>query len=238
MSTGIIVAIVVAVIVVAALVIGVMTVLRRRRLQQRFGPEYDRVVGERDSKLKAEGELAERERRVRGLDIQPLTDSARAGYADQWAVIQERFVDTPADAVAGSQLLVAAVMTERGYPTDHPDQVLADLSVEHSDTLDRYRAAEEISKSAALGTASTEDLRLAMIHYRALFSDLLGEPANAEPGSAATEPEQATAAVHAAPKNGDAPVAGPQPAMAAGDPVTAADTSQQVNRSDTEELTK
>jgi hypothetical protein len=77
-----------------------------------------------------------------------------------------------------------------------------------------------------------------MIHYRALFSDLLGEPANAEPGSAATEPEQATAAVHAAPKNGDAPVAGPQPAMAAGDPVTAADTSQQVNRSDTEELTK
>ena len=238
MSTGIIAAIVVAVIVVAALVIGALTVMRRRRLQRRFGPGYDRVVGERDSKLKAEGELAERERRVRGLDIHPLTDAARAGYADQWAAIQERFVDAPADAVAGSRLLVAAVMTERGYPTEHPDQVRADLSVEHSDTLDRYRAAEEISKSAALGTASTEDLRLAMIHYRALFSDLLGEPADAGPGSAATEPEQTTAADHATPKNGDAPVAEPQRAMAAGDPVTAADTSQQFNRSDTEELTK
>jgi hypothetical protein len=131
MSTGIIAAIVVAVIVVAALVIGALTVMRRRRLQRRFGPEYDRVVGERDSKLKAEGELAERERRARGLDIHPLTDAARAGYADQWAAIQERFVGAPADAVAGSQLLVAAVMTERGYPTEHPDQVRADLSVEH-----------------------------------------------------------------------------------------------------------
>jgi hypothetical protein len=237
MSTGIIVAIVVAVVVVAALVIGALTVMRRRRLQRRFGPEYDRVVGERASKLKAEGELAERERRVRGLDTHPLTDAARAGYADQWAAIQERFVDAPADAVAGSQLLVAAVMTERGYPTEHPDQVRADLSVEHPDTVDRYRAAEEISKSAALGTASTEDLRLAMIHYRALFSDLLGEPADAGPGSAATEPEQTTAADHATPKNGDAPVAGPQRAMAAGDPVTAAATSQQLNRSGTEELT-
>jgi hypothetical protein len=176
MSTGIIVAIVVAVIVVAALVIGAMTVMRRRRLQQRFGPEYDRAVGERDSKLKAEGELAGRERRVRDLDIRPLTDSARTGYADQWAAIQERFVDAPADAVAGSQLLVAAVMTERGYPTEHPDQVLADLSVEHSDTLDHYRAAEEISKSAALGTASTEDLRLAMIHYRALSATCSASP--------------------------------------------------------------
>ena len=239
MSTGIIVAIVVAVIVVAALVIGAMTVMRRRRLQQRFGPEYDRAVGERDSKLKAEGELAERERRVRDLDIRPLTDSARAGYADQWAAIQERFVDAPADAVAGSQLLVAAVMTERGYPTEHPDQVLADLSVEHSGTLDHYRAAEEISKSAALGTASTEDLRLAMIHYRALFSDLLGEPADAGPGSGGDRTRaNYRGPPDAAPNNGNAPVAEPQRAMAAGDPVTAADTSQQFNRSDAEELTK
>jgi hypothetical protein len=69
-------------------------------------------------------------------------------------------------------------MTDRGYPVEDHDQVLADLSVEHSDTLGHYRAAEEISQSAAAGTASTEDLRQAMIHYRALFSDLLGDPAN------------------------------------------------------------
>lgn len=176
-STGIILVIVVAIIVIAAVVIGVMAAARRRRLQQRFGPEYDRLVGEHDSKLKAESELAERQRRVRELDIRPLTPSARATYADQWATLQERFVDAPGEAVAASQVLVVAVMSERGYPTEDHDQVLADLSVEHAQTLSRYRAAEEISASAAAGTASTEDLRQAMIHYRALFRELLGDSA-------------------------------------------------------------
>ncbi len=184
MSTGIIVAIVVAVIVIGAVVFVMIPMRRRRRLQQRFGPEYDRLAGERGSKRQAEAELTGRERRVRDLDIQPLTDVAREGYADQWAAIQERFVDTPGDAVAGAQLLVAAVMTERGYPAGHDDQVLADLSVEHAGTLDRYRAAEEINHRAAAGAASTEDLRQAMTGYRALFGDLLGEPADAGSGSA------------------------------------------------------
>jgi hypothetical protein len=180
MPIGIIVGIVVAVIVVGAVVLGAMTVLRRRRrLQQRFGPEYDRLVGERDSRREAEAELTERERRVQGLDIQPLTDVARASYAGRWTSIQEQFVDAPADAVSGAQFLVADGMTERGYPAEQhdQDQVLADLSVEHSGTLDRYRAAEEISGKAAAGTASTEDLRQAMVHYHALFADLIGEPA-------------------------------------------------------------
>jgi hypothetical protein len=175
-STGTILVIVVAIIVIAAVVIG-LTAARRRRLQQRFGPEYDRLVGEHDSKLKAESELAERQRRVRELDIRPLTPSARATYADQWATLQERFVDAPGEAVAASQVLVVAVMSERGYPTEDHDQVLADLSVEHAQTLGRYRAAEEISASAAAGTASTEDLRQAIIHYRALFRELLGDSA-------------------------------------------------------------
>lgn len=178
MSTGIIVGIVVAVVVIGTVAFGVMAVSRRRRLQQRFGPEYDRLVGERDSRREAEAELTERERRVEGFDIQPLTDPARASFAGQWASIQERFVDTPADAVSAAQLLVAAVMTERGYPAEPHDQVVADLSVGHSRTLDRYRAAEEISHKAAVGTVSTEDLRQAMVHYRALFGDLLGETAD------------------------------------------------------------
>jgi hypothetical protein len=185
MSTGIIVGIVVAVVVIGTVVFGVMAVSRRRRLQQRFGPEYDRLVGERESRREAEAELTERERRVEGLDIQPLTDPARASFAGQWANIQERFVDTPADAVSAAQLLVAAVMTERGYPAEPHDQVVADLSVGHSRTLDRYRAAEEISHRAAAGTVSTEDLRQAMVHYRALFGDLLGETADTGSGSAA-----------------------------------------------------
>jgi len=230
MSTVTIAVIVAAVVVVAVLMIGVMAIRRRRRLRQRFGPEYDRLVGERDSKRKAESELAGRERRVDGLDLQPLTESARAGYALQWAGIQERFVDTPEDAVASSQLLVVAVMTEVGYPADDPDQVLADLSVEHAATLGRFRAAEETSRSAAAGGASTEDLRLAMIDYRALFRDLVGEPAGAGNGSSATElPPLAEA--------GDVHVAGTQPEVADVDPV-AAGTGQQLSQTDEEELAK
>jgi hypothetical protein len=238
MSTGIIVVIVVAVIVGAALVIGGRAVMRRRRLQQRFGPEYDRVVGEHDSKLKAEGELAGRERRVRDLDIKALSDPARASYLHQWARIQERFVDAPADAVSGSQSLVAAVMTERGYPTEHHDQVLADLSVGHSGTLDRYRAAEEISRSAAAGTASTEDLRQAMIHYRALFADLLGDADDARPGPEAAKPAQIIPAADTAPKNGDAHAGGTQHVMTGSDPVAAIDTRQYFNGSDAQERMK
>lgn len=215
MSALTVVVIVVVIVVAAALVTGVLAYLRRRRLQQRFGPEYDRLAGERDSKLKADAELARRERRVRELGIRPLTEAARAGYADQWAGIQERFVDAPAGAVAGSQLLVAAVMAERGYPAEEPDQVLADLSVAHAGSLDSYRAAEEISRSAASGTASTEELRQAMIRYRALFADLLGEPAGAQSGSAAAQPAQIDVAADVTSRNGDAQVAGTRPAQAA-----------------------
>lgn len=175
-SVIVIVAIIAAVLVVGTVTIGTVALRRRRELQRRFGTEYDRVVSESDSKFKAEAELKGRERRIRDLNIRPLADSAREGYADQWARIQEQFVDTPANAVAESQLLVIAVMNERGYRTAHPDQVLADLSVEHARTLDRYRSADRIRASAASGSVSTEDLRLAMIGYRAVFRDLLGEP--------------------------------------------------------------
>jgi hypothetical protein len=206
------IAVIVAAVVVVVLAIGVTAVRRRRRLRHRFGPEYDRLADERDSKRKAESELAGRERRVDGLDIQPLTESARAGYALQWAGIQEQFVDTPADAVASSQLLVVAVMTELGYPAEDPDQVLADLSVEHAATLGHFRAAEQTSRRAAAGTASTEDLRLAMIDYRAMFRDLVGEPAEEANGSSATVPAPVTGAR-------DVHVSDTQPDMAAADPV-------------------
>ncbi len=177
MSAGAIVAIIVAVVVVVV-VIGVLSVARRRKLQQRFGPEYDRVVGETNSHRKANAELAERERRVRSLDIHPLEEAARAKYAREWAAIQVQFVDQPGQAVAQAGLLVTSVMQDRGYPTEDYEQILADLSVEHATTLDHYRAAHQVSLQAEGGTASTEDLRQAMLHYRALFGDLLGKPAD------------------------------------------------------------
>jgi hypothetical protein len=175
MSTGTIVIIIVAILVVVAIVAGVVYDRRRRQLRQRFGPEYDRMVEEKGSRTKAETELASRQRRVADLDIQPLDPAARARYAENWAAVQEQFVDSPQEAVMAAQRLVMTVMKERGYPTDADDQVLADLSVDHANVLDHYRAAYGISQSAADNQASTEDLRQAMIHYRALFQDLLGE---------------------------------------------------------------
>lgn len=191
MSTGAIIAIIVVILIVAALLVGLSAVNRRRRLRDRFGPEYDRAVSEH-GRREAEAELAERERRVRHLDIKPLSPTARAQYASEWTAVQEQFVDAPQSAVTGAQTLVTAVMKDRGYPTEAFDQIVADLSVEHAATLDHFRAAHDISQRAASGTASTEELRQAMIHYRALFTELLGQPGdsarNAQAAAAAQTP--------------------------------------------------
>jgi hypothetical protein len=223
MSAAAFVVIIVAVIVAAALLAGLMMAQRRRRLRRRFGPEYDRVVNQRGSRLRAEAELTQRVRRVRRLDIRPLTDEARARYSVQWAGLQEEFVDRPKDAVSASRVLVTAVMKERGYPTADRDQVLADLSVDHSGTLEHYRAAEQLSQSGAAGSASTEDLRQAMIHYRALFLELLGELSSVPDPAAASCPvgdamadQQLARDDLASPDDPVAAAGKPEPAEAAG----------------------
>jgi Tfp pilus assembly protein PilX len=237
MSAGTIVAIVVVVIIVAALIAVGALAARRRRLQQRFGPEYDRAVEGSDSRLKAEAELAEREKRVKGLDLRPIDPAARASYLAQWTTIQQQFVDSPTDAVTAAQSLITGVMSDRGYPTEDVDQITADLSVDHAETLGRFRTAQEISGRVADGTASTEDLRQAMVHYRALFQDLLGEavePVTTEP--VVTEPAVTEPRTEA----NDYPVTGPasgldyaeadelasQPDVTEPDPVPAAPTGR------------
>ncbi|MEO3814087.1 hypothetical protein ABGB17_34250 [Sphaerisporangium sp. B11E5] len=151
---------------------------RRRRLQERFGPEYERAVQERESRREAEQDLREREQRHARLDIKDLAPETRSMYAKKWTEVQERFVDAPGFAVTEADHLVTSVMSDRGYPTEGFEQQVADLSVAHGATLDHYRAAHEISSRAARQEASTEELRQAMVHYRALFEELLGaEPA-------------------------------------------------------------
>jgi hypothetical protein len=177
MSTGTVAVIIVVAVIAVALIIAVRLTSRRRRLRQRFGPEYDRVVSEQDSRLRAEAELTERQRRVRKFDIQPLTDASRAGYLARWQLIQEQFVDAPDAAVTGAHALVTTVMKERGYPATDDDQAMADLSVDHASTVGHFRSAQEIAGNVEHGSVSTEDLRQALIHYRELFADLLGDPA-------------------------------------------------------------
>lgn len=175
MSPTQVVVIVIVVVVVAALVAFAVVANRRRALRQRFGPEYDRAVQEQDSRGAAERELRERERRHAELELTPLSPESRARYAAAWEELQVRFVDSPAETVGDADELVSRLIAERGYPTgDFSDQI-AHLSVEHARTLTHYRDAHEIRQRNERGEAGTEDLRQALVHYRALFADLLGE---------------------------------------------------------------
>ena len=181
MSTGAIIAvIVVAVIVVVALAWLVGTQVRRRKLRERFGPEYDRTIEEAGSQRAAERELSEREKRHSQYEIKPLSAEERDRYAKQWALIQEQFVDQPGRAVVEADRLVTVVMGERGYPTEGYQQQVSDLSVRHSSTLDHYRVAHGIKDRHDEAKASTEELREAMMHYRSLFQDLVESDADGQ----------------------------------------------------------
>lgn len=172
---ALVIVVVVGVVVAAVSVLALLRAQRRRRLQDRYGPEYEHTVESTGSERAADSELLAREKRHKEFDIKPLDPGARERYADRWAMVQERFVDDPGAAVAEARVLVTRVMSDRGYPTDEVDdeQIADDLSVEHSRTVSEYRKAVAISARAADGAATTEDLRMAMVHYRALFAELL-----------------------------------------------------------------
>lgn len=171
MLTLVVVIVVVLLVVAAGAVVA--TRQRSRRLREKYGPEYDRLLEERGNRREAERELTAREKRHRDLELRPLDPRARERFTESWTEVQSRFVDAPEEATAQAQRLVVIVMRERGYPTENFDQELADLSVEHASTLDHFRAAHGLSEKAASGQASTEELRQALVHYRALFEELL-----------------------------------------------------------------
>jgi len=169
-----VVLIVLVVLVVVAAVPAIVVASRRRALRTKFGPEYDRVVAEQQNRSAAERELRERERRHAELTLTPLSAESRERYATDWQEIQARFLDSPAEAVGAADELVTRLIAERGYPTGEYDDQLAHLSVEHARTLTHYRDAHEIHLRNERGEASTEQLRQAVVHYRELFTDLLG----------------------------------------------------------------
>jgi hypothetical protein len=162
----------VIVVVVLLAVVGVLAYRQRRSAQLRegFGPEYDRAVREHGDQRAAEAELSERRERRRGYDIKPLSATARDRYAERWRAAQAKFVDQPASALQDADALVGEVMAERGYPVEDFEQRAADVSVDHPEVVEHYREAHAIH---AERSASTEDLRKAMVHYRALFAELL-----------------------------------------------------------------
>jgi hypothetical protein len=165
---------------VLALIGAVLGRRKRRGLQERFGPEYDRTVADAPSRREAESDLADRQKRREQLDIKPLDQESQQRYAGEWRAAQEHFVDDPAAAVGEADRLIQDVMKKRGYPVEDFDQRADDISVDHPEVVSNYRAAHAISIANDRGKASTEDLRTAMVHYRALFVELLeAEPVEA-----------------------------------------------------------
>ncbi len=169
-------------IVIVALLVGVIIFLagllftqkrRSQQLQSRFGPEYDRAVRQYGDQKHAEAELAAREKRVTRFRIVPLSREDGARFAEAWRSVQSRFVDDPHAAVQDADRRVRELMERRGYPMGDFEQRAADLSVDHPSVVENYRAAHQIALRNEGGTASTEELRKAIVHYRAIFDELL-----------------------------------------------------------------
>jgi hypothetical protein len=173
-------------IIVLLAVVAIALMTRKRRsehLASRFGPEYERTVHEMGSRSRAESELAAREKRVQKLTIVPLPPQDAQRFRMDWQALQARFVDNPGLAVAEADNLVREVMSRRGYPMGDFESQAADISVDHPVVVEHYRAAHAIAQRQRRGEVDTEALRQGLVHYRALFTELLE-----------TAPEPATAA--------------------------------------------
>jgi hypothetical protein len=164
-------------VVLAAVIIAIVWFATRKRrsdeLRDRFGSEYDEAVNEFGGRSEAESELAARRKRVEELDIRPLGLQDQQRFANSWKATQARFVDEPSEAIVEADRLVGELMQARGYPVGDFAQRAADISVDHPDVVKNYRAAHDIAIDNERGAASTEDLRQAMVHYKALFEELL-----------------------------------------------------------------
>jgi hypothetical protein len=181
-------ALIIAVVVVVVGCIAAMLYMRKRRtarLLGKFGgPEYTRAIQEGGNQRRAEAKLEKRAERVESFHIRELAPADHARFVESWSRVQSRFVDSPGGAVTEADQLLGDVMLARGYPVTDFEQRAADISVDHPLVMENYRAAHAIAVRQTLGRASTEELRQAMIHYRTLFEELVGQPEKARAQSA------------------------------------------------------
>lgn len=180
----------VLIVVVALLVLlaaGVLLARRRRskRLQEHYGPEYDRSLREAGDRRSAEAQLTEREQRFRELDVRELDRGERDRFAASWTGIQRGFVDDPGRAVHDADRLVVEIMRTRGYPVDDFERRAEDVSVEHPEVVQHYRDARAVRDATVDGSADTEQQRQAVTSYRALVAALMGQEPTVVPSDAA-----------------------------------------------------
>jgi hypothetical protein len=168
--------IIAAVVVLGLVALGAAFFYQKRqshKLKERFGPEYGRTVNELGGRTKGESELKAREKRVERLEILPLAPPEAARFSEAWQALQGRFVDNPKGVVVQAEQLVRELMEKRGYPMGDFERRAGDISVDHPDVVANYRSAQAIAVRDQKGTADTEELRQAVVHYRALFDELL-----------------------------------------------------------------
>ena len=190
METPVIIAIVVAVLLVLAAVAVYLASRKRSQsrseaLRSRFGPEYDHRVESTGSRKDAERRLEEIAHQRDALHIRTLSSESRTRYQSRWAEVQPRFVDDPVATVNDASTLLDEVMRERGYPVDDFDAQQDLVAVDHPQIAGSYRAARDIQRRAGasgIDQATTEELRTAFVHYRSLFSELLGDD-HEQPGA-------------------------------------------------------
>jgi FtsZ-interacting cell division protein ZipA len=175
MSTATTIVLIIAIVAIAAAVWMFLEKRRTQRLRTKFGPEYDRMIQQTDRR-NAESALEKRVKRVEKFPIRRLTSEEQARFAEAWKREQARFVDDPRAAVGNADRLVGEVMRARGYPVAEFEQRAADVSVDHPRVVENYRVAHDLAARDSRGQAATEELRQALVYYRALFVELLEEP--------------------------------------------------------------
>jgi len=176
MNTSALIILVVVAVVAVLVIVSLLKTRRSRQLKSRFGPEYGRAVQETGNQARAEAKLEKLEKRVHGFKLSPLSPTARIEFVAEWQNVQGRFVDDPKGALTEADQLIQKMMTVQGYPVTDFEQRAADISVDHPLVVENYRAGREIALRHAQGRANTEDMRQAMIHYRALFNELSKQP--------------------------------------------------------------
>jgi hypothetical protein len=172
-TTTLIFGAVVFLIVGGLLVMAVTRFQRSKRLKERFGPEYERTVNESGDKRTAESELEARLAHVESLDIRPLTAEEVNRFSLEWQATQTEFVDSPLASLQKADRLIQEVMRAKGYPVDDFEQRAADISVDYPDLVTDYRGMHMIAVKEAEDQVSTEEMRQAMVHGRALFESLV-----------------------------------------------------------------
>jgi hypothetical protein len=153
---------------------------RTKRLQEKFGPEYERTIHELGDQRQAEHELEARLKHMKALEIRPLSVEEIDRYSSRWQATQTEFVDQPLTAMRKADQLIAEVMQVKGYPVEDFEQQVADISVDYPELVMDYRGLHLIAVKGDEENVSTEEMRQAMLHGRALFENLMKSDENVE----------------------------------------------------------